>query len=182
MSTTSTYQILLVYFHITWRTSLDGCQVIWKHTYVVGHFGEVNKGFKQLICSLAKVAADSQEAGNITPVSSTDHRRKDAYALFKKRFKVALGCMAIKTQCELMIRHSCVTVFFTIIFLRVTRWSVCVCVCVCVYHFYWRVVTFSLKSADIKFQHYHHRHIRRPHRVFFFAFPAQPVLKQEVLL
>jgi len=26
---------------------------------VVGHFGEVNKGFKQLICSLAKVAADS---------------------------------------------------------------------------------------------------------------------------
>ena len=27
-----------------------------------GHFGEVNEGFKQLICSLAKVAADSQEA------------------------------------------------------------------------------------------------------------------------
>jgi len=26
---------------------------------VVGHFGEVNKGFKQLICSLAKVAAKS---------------------------------------------------------------------------------------------------------------------------
>ena len=31
---------------------------------VVGHFGEVNKGFTQLICSLTKVAADSQEAGN----------------------------------------------------------------------------------------------------------------------
>ena len=30
---------------------------------VVGHFGEVNKGFKQLICSLAKVATESQEAG-----------------------------------------------------------------------------------------------------------------------
>jgi len=30
---------------------------------VVGHFGEVNKGFKQCICSLAKVAAYSQEAG-----------------------------------------------------------------------------------------------------------------------
>ena len=43
---------------------------------VVGHFGEVNKGFKQLICSLAKVTADSQEAGNITPTSSTDHKRK----------------------------------------------------------------------------------------------------------
>ena len=72
---------------------------------VVGHFGEVNKGFKQLICSLAKVAADSQEAGNITPASSTDHKRKGAYALFKKRFKVALACMAIRTQTELMIRR-----------------------------------------------------------------------------
>ena len=43
---------------------------------VVGHFGEVNKGFKQLICSLAKVAADLQEAGNITPASSTDHKKE----------------------------------------------------------------------------------------------------------
>ena len=50
----------------------------------------------------------------------------------------------------------CVTVFI-IIFLRVTRWSVCV------YHFHCRVVTFSLKSADIKFQHHRHRQIRRPH-------------------
>ena len=72
---------------------------------VVGHFGEVNKGFKQLICSLAKMAADSQEAENMTAASSTDHKRKGAYALFKKRFKVALGCMAIRTQCELMIRR-----------------------------------------------------------------------------
>jgi len=51
------------------------------------------------------VAAESQEAGNITPVSSTDHKRKGAYALFKKRFKVTLGCMAIRTQTELMIRR-----------------------------------------------------------------------------
>ncbi len=71
---------------------------------LVGHFGELNKGFKQLICSLAKVAADSQDAGNITPASSTDHKRKGAFALFKKRFKVALGCMAIRTQTELVIR------------------------------------------------------------------------------
>jgi len=34
---------------------------------VLAHIGEVNEGFKQLISSLAKVAADSQEAGNITP-------------------------------------------------------------------------------------------------------------------
>ena len=72
---------------------------------MVGHFGEVNKGFKQIICSLAKVAADSQEAGNRTPSSSTDHKRKGTYALFKKRFKVALGCMAIRTQTELIIRR-----------------------------------------------------------------------------
>ena len=58
---------------------------------VVGHFGEVNKGFKQLICSLAKVAAESQEAGNVSPANATNHKRKRAYALFKKRFKVALG-------------------------------------------------------------------------------------------
>ena len=51
------------------------------------------------------MAAESQEAGNITPASSTDHKRKGAYALFKKRFKVALGCMAIRTQTELMIRR-----------------------------------------------------------------------------
>ena len=42
---------------------------------VVGHFGEVNKGFKQLICYLARVAADLQEAGNITPTSSTNHKK-----------------------------------------------------------------------------------------------------------
>ncbi len=43
---------------------------------VIGHFGEVNKGLKQLICSLVKVALDSQEAGNITPASSTDQKGK----------------------------------------------------------------------------------------------------------
>ena len=72
---------------------------------VVGHFGEVNKGFKQLICSLAKVAVDSEEAGFITPASSTDHKRKGAYVLFMKRFKVAQGCMATRTQTKLMIRR-----------------------------------------------------------------------------
>ena len=51
------------------------------------------------------MAADSQETGNIYPASSTDHKRKGAYALFKKRFKVALGCMVIRSQTELMIRR-----------------------------------------------------------------------------
>ena len=72
-------------------------------SFVIGHFGEVNKGFKQLICSLAKQATESQEAGNITPASSTDHKRKGAYAFFKKRLIVALGSMAITTYTELMI-------------------------------------------------------------------------------
>ncbi len=40
-----------------------------------------------------------------THITSTDHKRKGAYALFKKRFKVALGCTAIRTQTELMIRR-----------------------------------------------------------------------------
>ena len=54
---------------------------------VVGDFGEV-KGFNQLIFSLGMVAADSQEAGNTTPASSTEHKRKEAYALFKKDSKL----------------------------------------------------------------------------------------------
>ncbi len=51
------------------------------------------------------MAAESQEVGNIIPMSFTDHKRKGAYALFKKRFKVSLDCMAIRTQTELMIRR-----------------------------------------------------------------------------
>ena len=35
----------------------------------------------------------------------TDHKTKGAYALLKKRFKLALGCMAIRTQAELMIHR-----------------------------------------------------------------------------
>jgi len=51
------------------------------------------------------VAEESQEAGNITPASSTDHKRKGAYALFKKRLKLALRCIAIRVQTELRIRR-----------------------------------------------------------------------------
>ena len=64
----------------------------------------MNKGFKQLTYPLAKMVAKSQEAGNMTPARSTDHKRKSAYALFVKRLEVALGCTAIRTQSELMIR------------------------------------------------------------------------------
>ena len=44
-------------FSISHKNGMNGIDSL-----VVGHFGEVNEGFKQLICSLAKVAADSQEA------------------------------------------------------------------------------------------------------------------------
>jgi len=42
---------------------------------VVDHFSKVNIGFKQLIYSLAKMAAELQEAGNVTPASSTNHKK-----------------------------------------------------------------------------------------------------------
>ena len=42
----------------------------------VGHFDEMNKGFEQLIYSLKKVAAESQEAESITPASYIDHKKK----------------------------------------------------------------------------------------------------------
>jgi len=51
------------------------------------------------------MGAESLEAGIMTPTSSTDHKRKGAYALFRKRFKVAPGYMAIRTQTERMIRR-----------------------------------------------------------------------------
>jgi len=73
-------------------------------SFLVGHFGELKKGFKQLFF-LAEVAIESQEAGTITTASSTDHKRKAAFALFKKRCKVVLGCMVIRTQTEQMIRR-----------------------------------------------------------------------------
>jgi len=39
----------------------------------------------------------------MTPASYTDYKRKGAYSLCKKRFEVALGCMATRNKSELMI-------------------------------------------------------------------------------
>ena len=72
---------------------------------VIGHFGELNKGFKQFITETAKLAGSQSEAGNMTPANSTDVGKKDAVKLIKKRFKVALGCAAVRLQCELLIRR-----------------------------------------------------------------------------
>jgi len=42
------------------------------------------------------MAAESQEAENMTPASSKDQKRKGAFALFKNRDRVALGCNGTK--------------------------------------------------------------------------------------
>ena len=55
---------------------------------VGGHFGEVNIGFKQLICSLAKVVADSQEAGKITPVTPRITNGKELILYSRKGSKL----------------------------------------------------------------------------------------------
>jgi len=41
----------------------------------------------------------------MTTASSTGRKMKGAYALFKRRFEVSLGCMTIRTQIEIMIRR-----------------------------------------------------------------------------
>ena len=41
----------------------------------------------------------------MTPANWTDVGKKDAVKLIKKRFKVALGCAAVRLQCELLIRR-----------------------------------------------------------------------------
>ena len=71
----SLLQLVTILIHSLARKSfgMNGIESL-----AVGHFGEVNKGFKKLICSLAKVAVESQKAGNISPASSTDHKRKGA--------------------------------------------------------------------------------------------------------
>lgn len=52
------------------------------------------------------MSTETQEAEDIAPASSVDRNRKDAvYALLKKRFKVAFGCITIRTQSELIIRR-----------------------------------------------------------------------------
>ena len=52
---------------------------------------------------IEKVHAEPQEAEKLIPAISTDHKSKDSYTLYKKRFNASLGCLVVKTQSELMI-------------------------------------------------------------------------------
>ena len=71
---------------------------------VVGNFGEIYKGFKQFITETAILAGSQSDTSNMTPANWTDVGKKDAVKLIKKRFKVALGCAAVRLQCDLLIR------------------------------------------------------------------------------
>ena len=51
------------------------------------------------------MVSESRETGNMTTARSADHKRKCTYALFKNRFKVALGCTTVRTQSEPMIHR-----------------------------------------------------------------------------
>ena len=72
---------------------------------VIGNFGEVNKEFKDFIASTAMLAGKTGEAANMTPAHWTDVGQSDAAKLLWKRFKVALGCMAVRAQNELLIKR-----------------------------------------------------------------------------
>jgi len=72
---------------------------------VVGNFGEITKGLKQFSAETAILVGSQNDAGNMTPATWTDVGKKDAVKLMKKRFKVALGCTAVRLQCELLIRR-----------------------------------------------------------------------------
>jgi len=72
---------------------------------VMGNFGEINKGFKQFIAETDILAGSQSDTGNMTPANWTDVGKKDAVKLIKKRFKVAMGCAAVRLQCELLIRR-----------------------------------------------------------------------------
>ena len=88
---------------------------------VVGNFGEINKGFKKFIAETAILAGGQSDAANMTPANWTDVGKKDAVRLMKKRFKVALGCAAVRLQSDLLIRR--------IQFIRSTRNAACAAAC-----------------------------------------------------
>ena len=71
---------------------------------VVGNFGEINKGFKKFIAETAILAGGQSDAANMTQANWTDVGGKDALRLMKKRFKVTLGCVAVRLQSDLLIR------------------------------------------------------------------------------
>ena len=62
---------------------------------VVGNFGKINKEFHEFISNTALLAGQTKDAANMTPANWTNVVILDATRVIKKRFKVALGCMAV---------------------------------------------------------------------------------------
>ena len=70
------------------------------------NFGEMNKGFKQFISSTALLAERTMDAANMKPANWTDiGESTNARGPVRKRFKVALGCMAVRAQNELLMKR-----------------------------------------------------------------------------
>ena len=72
---------------------------------IVGNFGELKKGFKQFINETAILAGGQCGTANMTPANWSDIGSNDAVRLIKKRFKMALGCAAVRLQSDLLIRR-----------------------------------------------------------------------------
>ena len=72
---------------------------------VVGNFGEINKEFKEFISNTVLLAGQTKDAANMTPANWTDVGNSDATRLIQKIFKVALECMAVRAQNELLIKR-----------------------------------------------------------------------------
>ena len=72
---------------------------------VIGNFRDLNKGFKKFIAETVILAGGQSDAANMTPANWTDVGKKDVVSLMKKRFKVALGCAAVRLQHNLLIRQ-----------------------------------------------------------------------------
>jgi hypothetical protein len=68
----------------------------------VGNFGEINNEFKKIISNKALLAGQTKDAANMKAANWTDAWKSDATRLTRKRSKVALGCMAVRAQHELL--------------------------------------------------------------------------------
>jgi hypothetical protein len=85
----------------------------------VGNLGEINDEFKRIIISNTALLAGrtkdaankgcgeqrmrrTKDAANMNPANWTDVGKSDATRLTRKKLKVALGCMAVRAQNELL--------------------------------------------------------------------------------
>ena len=68
----------------------------------MGNFGEINDEFKKIISNTCRANKECGEHENMKPANWTDVGKSDATRLTRKNLKVALGCMAVRAQNELL--------------------------------------------------------------------------------